>query len=647
MHRQVSCSRRAALAATVAPASRRPFGRRLAARPAAILALLAVVLFAPWWCTAEEADGSLCLARPADALLKIATGKTDVFTLQAAGAIPGLGDNVTVKIGRAAARRFFVSLDGPKEMKGTFVLTPERIFLDLPAKNTAFVAEGALPDGAEALQPGVVFQNVLRLHPFAERMWPSVEKDDGRAVAVAANPVLHAVITENVIRESGCDFVTLRPDAKTEIKLALRSGRWSATWGEKPRTVEITLLDTCALPELPAGRKVIAVPRAEMERALQRGALRIIDIKVEDWHTGALPVDKVTDIPGARLETKDGQRTCLLTGTPYEMGKRHGELLKTEIRKVTDSTLYVVGFAYSVAKGSWFLNDIRDAWKRLEPHCDKEYLEEVKGLAEASGIAYDEMKIANVFPELFHCSGFAVSGEATVGGKLYHGRVLDYMTEIGLQNAQVDFVARRAGCQGVVNVGYAGFVGCVSGMNDAQVALGEMGGRGEGNWDGVPMAFLMRQVLEKAKTLDEARAIFQNAKRTCEYYYVIADGKTRTALGVAAWPEKIEFIKQNEAHPQLPDAYAGCVLLSAGDRYKLLSKRVKENFGKLDEQGALHLMDRPVSMGSNLHSVLFVPEDQAYWVAHASCKGHQAAATQKYVKHDLKEALRKLAELAK
>ena len=58
-------------------------------------------------------------------------------------------------------------------------------------------------------------------------------------------------------------------------------------------------------------------------------------------------------------------------------------------------------------------------------------------------------------------------------------------------------------------------------------------------------------------------------------------------------------------------------------------------------------MDRPVSMGSNLHSVLFVPEDQAYWVAHASCTGHQAAATQKYVKHDLKEALKKLAEIAK
>jgi hypothetical protein len=594
-------------------------------------------------------DGSLALAKPADALLKIAQGKTEVFTLQAVGALPGLGEKAVVQIGRAGPRKFFVTLDGPKDMKGTFVLTPERIFLDLPTRNIAFVAEGGLPDGGEALQPGVIFANLMRLHPFAEKMWPAIEKGDGEALAVAANPVLHAAMTENIVFESGCEYVTLQPgDGKADIRLELRAGRWAATWGAPPNKIEIVLTGgVCTLPQLPGDRKIVAVPRAEMERALQRGALRIIDIKVEDLHTGALPADKVADIPGARLEIKDGQRTCLLTGTPYEMGKRHGELLKPEIRKVTDSTLYVVGSVHSFLKGSWFINDIRDAWKRLEPHCDKDYLEELKGLSEGAGIAYDEMKIANIFPELFHCSGFAVSGEATVGGKLYHGRVLDYMTEVGLQNAQVDFVTKRAGCQGVVNVGYAGFIGCVSGMNDAQISLGEMGGRGEGNWDGVPMAFLMRQVLEKAKTLDEGRAIFQNAKRTCEYYYVLADGKTRGALGVAAWPEKIEFIKQGEAHPQLPNAFPGCVLLSADERYKLLSKRVKEAFGKLDEQGALDLMKRPVSMGSNLHSVLFVPEDQVYWVAHASCKGHQAAATQKYVRHDLKEALKKLGELAK
>ncbi|MCY3022228.1 MAG: C45 family autoproteolytic acyltransferase/hydrolase [Planctomycetota bacterium] len=612
-----------------------------------------VLLLPSWRVRAEEADARLRLAPHLDRLLNLVNGKTEVFTLQAEGTVGGMKENAALKLGRAGPRRFFVSLDGPREFKATLVLTPERLFLDLPAKNTAFVAEGALPEGAEALQPDVLLQVLPRLHPIAEKLWPSVAREDGRAVAVAFNPHLHATLAEKENPERGCDYVTLRPGGgQREISLVLRSGRSVAAWSaggapEKQNRIEITLAETCTLPALPDGRTVVSVARAEMERALQRGVVRAIDIKAEDWHSGAPPKDLVVDIPGARLEIKDGQRTCFLTGTPHEIGKRHGELLKAEVRKMTDSTLYVVGFAYSMLQGKWFLNEIRDAWQRLEPHCDKDYIEELKGLAEGAGMPYDEMKVASVFPELFHCSGFAVSGVATVGGKLYHGRVLDYMTEIGLQGAQVDFIEKRDGCRGWVNVGYAGFIGCVSGMNDAQVSLGEMGGRGEGKWDGTPMAFLMRQVLEKAGTLDEARDLFQIAKRTCEYYYVIADGKTRSALGVAAWPEKIEFIKQGEAHPQLPNAFAGCVLLSGGDRYKLLSQRVKDGFGKLDEQGALDLMKPPVAMGSNLHSVLFVPEDQAYLVAHATCKGHQPAAAQNYVKHDLKENLRKLEDVRK
>ena len=39
-----------------------------------------------------------------------------------------------------------------------------------------------------------------------------------------------------------------------------------------------------------------------------------------------------------------------------------------------------------------------------------------------------------------NCSGFALFGSATKGGKLYHGRVLDYMTTIGLQDAATTFI---------------------------------------------------------------------------------------------------------------------------------------------------------------------------------------------------------------
>jgi hypothetical protein len=40
--------------------------------------------------------------------------------------------------------------------------------------------------------------------------------------------------------------------------------------------------------------------------------------------------------------------------------------------------------------------------------------------------------------------------------------------------------------------------------------------------------------------------------------------------------------------------------------------------------------------------VLFIPEDQVYWTAHASRKGREPAATQEYVKHDFRMKLETL-----
>ena len=74
-----------------------------------------------------------------------------------------------------------------------------------------------------------------------------------------------------------------------------------------------------------------------------------------------------------------------------------------------------------------------------------------------------------------------------------------------------------------MSLGYAGFIGTVTAMNEKGLAIGEMGGRGEGDWDGMPMSFLLRDVMERADTVEEALAILRAAPRTCEYYYVLSD----------------------------------------------------------------------------------------------------------------------------
>jgi hypothetical protein len=187
------------------------------------------------------------------------------------------------------------------------------------------------------------------------------------------------------------------------------------------------------------------------------------------------------------------------------------------------------------------------------------------------------------------------------------------------------------------NVGYAGFTGSVSGMNAQAISLGEMGGRGEGKWDGAPMATLMRRALEECDTLEEVMDLWRTSPRTCEYYYVFADGKTNRAVGVGATPESIEFIQPGESHERLGPGIEDAVVLSAGSRLEKLRERVEQGHGRIDVNAAQLLMSRPVAMESNLHNVLFVPAQGVLYVANAD---HSSPAAERpYVRLDLKALL--------
>ncbi len=380
----------------------------------------------------------------------------------------------------------------------------------------------------------------------------------------------------------------------------------------------------------------IDVPRSELNAAIHRGTVRAAGIMLENMMVPK--ADRINQQWGkGKLTFLEGNRVLIAQGTHREIGQAHGALLKNEVRKMVDATLYTIGWAYTMERGRWFINDLRAAYKRLQPFVPQKYQEEMIGLAETSGISLEEIQLTNVFPEMFHCSGFALWGKATEDGVLYHGRVLDYMTEIGLQYHAVVFIFKPERSFAFANIGYSGFIGSVSGMNDQQIAIGEMGGRGEGEWDGLPMAFLVREGLEKANSLAQALTIFKDTPRTCEYYYVISDGKIPDARGLATDPQRFELIEPNKAHPLLPHPFADAVLMSAGDRYEKLAERVRENYGKINQEKAIHLMDRPVAMKSNLHDVLFAPQLLEFWVANAG--SHTPACNEPYYHYNLQKLL--------
>jgi len=327
----------------------------------------------------------------------------------------------------------------------------------------------------------------------------------------------------------------------------------------------------------------------------------------------------------------------MVHGSPEQMGAAHGTLLAANARRLSEKVVYLVGGVDSINSGVWFMDRMAQVERRTSPHIPRRFLLECDALSQAAGVSRRDGRYANLFPERFHCSGFAVRGKATTDGRVLHGRVLDYMTEIGLQDAAAVGVFMPDGYNTWITVGYAGFVGTVTAMNDKGLAIGEMGGGGVGDWDGVPMSFLLRDIMERAATVDEALDILRNSPRTCEYYYVISD-KSRAMAGVHCDARQVTVLEPGRQHPDLPHVPEDTVLVSAGERAEALSRRLRESYGRIDVATMIRIIKRPVAMNSNLHNAIFSPETLDVWYADAG--RHTPACDQRYAHANLRELLR-------
>ncbi len=339
---------------------------------------------------------------------------------------------------------------------------------------------------------------------------------------------------------------------------------------------------------------------------------------------------------GLLAETQ-GKRVLIVSGTPEQMGQAHGRLLGNEARRLTERVIFFVGGLETIQSGRWFLDVMEEIHRRTVPHIPPRFLEECDALSQAAGLSRRDGRFANLFPERFHCSGVAVRGKASKNGRVLHARVLDYMRDIHLQNEATLMVFIPKGFHAWLSVSYAGFIGTVTAMNEKGLAIGEMGGRGEGDWDGMPMSFLLREVMERANNVEEALEILQNTPRTCEYYYVLSD-RSGNLAGVHADARQMTVLRPGQQDSRLPFVPEDTVMISAGERAEYLSQRLQKYFGQIDVATMIEIIKRPVAMNSNLHNAIFAPETLDVWFADAG--RDTPACDEPYAHCNLRELIR-------
>eukprot|EP01129_Flabellula_baltica_P007984 TRINITY_DN3141_c5_g1_i1.p1 TRINITY_DN3141_c5_g1~~TRINITY_DN3141_c5_g1_i1.p1 ORF type:complete len:438 (+),score=105.66 TRINITY_DN3141_c5_g1_i1:88-1401(+) len=228
-------------------------------------------------------------------------------------------------------------------------------------------------------------------------------------------------------------------------------------------------------------------------------------------------------------------------GTPYEMGYAHGQMLKDEIH---DLYPQIEQYIYSeVEKSLQFLPKfMRDfvaeygtsgalllTYELTKGYTPDYWFEELRGIADGSGMSYNRILEIHMFPELIQaaCSMVGAWGEATINadidGSLVQLRALDWSVKGPFQKIPAVIVYHPEENMGhpFSIVSWAGFVGTISGMSSNPFGVCEkvwLAYNGTKSRSGYPWHFMLRDILQFDVTVDDAINRISSTARTCSIW---------------------------------------------------------------------------------------------------------------------------------
>ncbi len=393
---------------------------------------------------------------------------------------------------------------------------------------------------------------------------------------------------------------------------------------------------------------------------------------------------KLAATKGGTLYAYGKQRVLVVRGDPRTRGLAHGKLLKDEVRAVTKAFLD----EWALRRMGRKRKELQDIWNRVAPFVPRRYHEELAGLAEGSGVPLNDLQLVHAIPSRYHCTGVAATPAVTKDKKVYHTRSLDYALDIGAtvrpqthallcitvpdRSPEGHSETEKGGGGGAgalriphAIVGWAGFIGCVTGLNTAGVSVGEMGSRSsDETYDGVPMIFALRMVLDSAHTLKQAQTIWQEVPRTCGYNFIFCDAAevcavesnrsrvrffapgdegqgTAPHFGIKGIVRRCNhFIDPELAATQRRRYDPRRSAASSWTAYERQGNFVRSRSGRIDAATMIAVLRGYPATHPCLHQAVMCPTDKTIWVSHAADSARDplaGAQNQPFLRYDLKE----------
>jgi tetratricopeptide (TPR) repeat protein len=374
----------------------------------------------------------------------------------------------------------------------------------------------------------------------------------------------------------------------------------------------------------------------------------------------------------ARHRKVAGLHVLRVAGSPYEMGRQHGALLKDEIpngplyywRTYLEKILKNARLGRLAPPVRKVINGTvgRRVARALPPFAK----ETLRGLADGADVPYEDvlegatmpdtllwvvarlMNLRQIDPAVRHrlelslgCTSAMAWGAATADGKLLHARNLDYHG-VGTwpQNQAIIFHVPDEGMR-FVSVAAAGIpLGGATAMNEAGLSLvvhQHMFSNGA-RLGGTTIGTVGDIVMRKAENLDDAERILREYDPIGCWTYLISDGNTGEVLCFEENPDHQVAIRTRPGDttfgytniyldPQLGaterNLYPSYWRHNQG-RYENVQARLKERHGSHDPTSMAGILAdtgcdqcrirHSVAMLMTVASVVFQPEDGTVWV---------------------------------
>ena len=237
----------------------------------------------------------------------------------------------------------------------------------------------------------------------------------------------------------------------------------------------------------------------------------------------------------ARLEHQGNVPILRVEGTPEQMGSQQAKLIGHPAEQLITYPKDMLG---SFAEKRW--PEMVTLGNQILSHATPDHRAEFEAFVKASGIDRELAVVGNTMVDTyrrrFGCSSLIINPEHTADGGPLFGRNLDFFSLGVLHRYNMVIVYRPKGKHAFACVGFPGLLGCLSGMNDAglAVAVHEMFITRDGapmlDPAGTPYTFCFRRILEECTSVEEAEKLLRSMKRTTLLGLAVCDRKGGAVL---------------------------------------------------------------------------------------------------------------------